>query len=51
MWFYQFWAFSAIWKGYGADPLRPTENAAFRNIYNDALYAAYLRFLNHGIMG
>lgn len=45
MWFRQFWAYSSIWKDFYRDPLRPTENAAFMNLYNQSLYASYLRHL------
>lgn len=45
MWYKKFWAYADIWQNYGHEEGRPTENAAFDSIYNQALYAGYLRWL------
>lgn len=47
MWYTKFWAFSALWKQPGVDTLRPTENAAFKELYYESVYASYLR-IGHG---
>ena len=45
MWYKRWWAFADIWRDYNLEENRPTENAAILSIYNQSLYAGYLRWL------
>lgn len=45
VWYKLHWVNHSIWRGYGVDPMRPTENAAFKNLFNQSLYGEYLRWL------
>ena len=43
VWYYRDWVEISLYKSFDVDPLRPTENRAFINLYNQSIYATLFR--------